>query len=93
MAYSTSSPPILIAGGVAAGPRIWMYVSTDANTAVDASGYFSNAYDLGMRAGDLVFVQDSDDKVWYGHSVITCTAAAGADLGAGVALSSATNAD
>lgn len=93
MSYSVSSPPILVAGGVGGTPRVWMYVSTDASADVDASGYFSNAYALGMRAGDLVLVQDSDDLVWSGHSVITCTAAAGANLGLGVAISSATNGD
>jgi lipid-binding SYLF domain-containing protein len=92
MAYSTSTPPILVAGGVGGTPRVWMYVSTDANTAVDAAGYFTNGYALGMRAGDLVLVQDSDDLVWYGHSVITATSTS-VDLGAGVAISSATNAD
>jgi lipid-binding SYLF domain-containing protein len=83
---------MLVAGGVAGTPRLWMYVSVDANTAVDASGYFTNGYALGMRAGDLVLVQDSDDKVWYGHSVITATSSA-VDLGSGVAVSSATNSD
>lgn len=91
--YSTSNPPILVAGGIGGTPRVWMYVSVDANTAVDAAGYFTNGYSLGMRAGDLVIVQDSDDLVWYGHSVITCTAADGPDLGSGVAISSATNGD
>lgn len=92
MAYSTSTPPMLVGGGIGGTPRIWMYVSADANTAVDASGYFTDGYTLGMRAGDFVWVQDSDDLVWYGHSVITATATA-VDLGSGVAMSSATNGD
>lgn len=60
MAYSTSNPPALIAGGTGAGPRIWTYSSTDAVTVVRVSGYFTNGYTLGMRAGDLVLVLDND---------------------------------
>jgi hypothetical protein len=59
MSYSTSNPPRLVTQGIA-GLRVWEYASTDASTVVDASGYFTNGYDLGMRAGDSVRVVDTD---------------------------------
>jgi hypothetical protein len=59
MAYSTSNPPRLISQAIAS-LRMWEYASTDAGTVVDASGYFTNGYDLGMRAGDTVRVVDTD---------------------------------
>ena len=58
--YSTSSPPQLVAGGVGGGPRIWVYSSVDAVSAVRVSGYFTNGYALGMRKGDIVLVLDND---------------------------------
>jgi len=59
MSYSTSNPPRLVTQAIA-GLRVWEYASTDASTVVDASGYFTNGYNLGMRAGDTVRVVDTD---------------------------------
>lgn len=59
MAYSTSNPPRLMMQPIA-GLRLWQYASTDPTATVDASGYFTNGYDLGMRAGDSVMVIDTD---------------------------------
>lgn len=94
MTYSTSAPPILIAGGMNGTPRLWMYTEASAAAAaVDALGYFSNAYALGMRAGDLVFTYNQATKIWSAHTVATCTAAAGADLADGTTIGSSTNSD
>lgn len=60
MAYSTSNPPVLTNQAVGGVGKEWFYSSTDASTAVDASGYFTNGYQLGMRTGDFVRVIDSD---------------------------------
>lgn len=64
MAYSTSNPPNLVAQPLARGTngetRNWVYNHTDAATAVRVSGYFTNGYALGMRAGDTVTVTDTD---------------------------------
>lgn len=35
-------------------PKEFCYVSTDASTAVAASGYFSDGYARGMRLGDIL---------------------------------------
>ncbi len=60
MGYSTSSPPSLIAQGIGGVGQVWDYRSTDANTDVDAAGYFTNGVDLGMVVGGQVTVVDTD---------------------------------
>ena len=61
MAYSTSNPPILVnKGGFNGLGKVWVYRSVDAATLVRVSGYFTNGYDLGMRAGDLLYATDTD---------------------------------
>lgn len=65
MAYSTTNPPHLttippIAGGFVVGSSdarggVWYYGSSDAVATVRSS-YFTNATDLGMKVGDVVFV-------------------------------------
>lgn len=56
MAYSTSTPPILLQDQIGGGGAVWRYQTTDAITVVVGSNYFSNGEDLGMKAGDLVNV-------------------------------------
>ena len=53
----------LIAGGVAGGPKIFGYTSTDVHTDVDASGYFSDGKKFGMAVGDFVLVAKSDATI------------------------------
>lgn len=61
MAYSTSTPPQLLMGSFAGvGPSVWTYSSTDGAATVDGAGYITNAKGLGMKAGDIVFVSDTD---------------------------------
>lgn len=92
MAYSTSSPPVLIAGSLTnQGPKVWMYSSADTAATVDTSGYFSNGYDLGMRDGDLCWVYVTGTKVWTSHTVTVSGTTV--NLADGVAISSATNTD
>ena len=61
MAYSTASPPRLLAAETNDGstPRMWVYNSTDSVATISASGYISNATNLGMRVGDMVLCRDS----------------------------------
>lgn len=100
MAYVTTNPPKLMLpriGNTTATPQIWSYVSTDNAAAVDASGYITNARDLGMRVGDFVFVQDSDDAALLtsGHTVVTIAAGSpgAADLSNGITLGGGSNTD
>lgn len=46
--------------GQSSGRSLWFYTSTDDFATVKASGYISNAYEMGMRAGDPIFVIDTD---------------------------------
>lgn len=95
--YSTSNPPQMIAGGLGAGgttcPRLWVYSSVDAVTVVRVTGYFTNGYDLGMRAGDIVLVLDNDASPLTGSWCWVAAASSTAvDLSDGVTITG-TNTD
>lgn len=61
MAYSTSTPPALIAQGIGGvGPKIWVYNSTDAAATVDAANYITNGGALGLAVKDVMYVCDTD---------------------------------
>lgn len=92
MPYSTSNPPRLISQGVGGlGSKIWVYESTaDAAATVDTSGYFTNGYDLGMRAGDVVIANLS--QLVSSFTVLTATTTA-VDLGNGTTIGSTANSD
>ena len=98
MTYATSNPPKLLIPTVGgAGPAIWTYDSTDISTAVDASGYITNAGQLGMKVGDIVIVTDTDASpvVTTSHRVVTVSATApgAADLSDLGATLGSTNSD
>jgi hypothetical protein len=60
MPYSVSNPPLVIAqGGGGASPSLWIYNSEDVHTDVDAPGYFTNGFELGMKVNDFVLVGKS----------------------------------
>ncbi|TIO42577.1 MAG: hypothetical protein E5X81_20905 [Mesorhizobium sp.] len=56
MAYSTTNPPKCILSGFGGSPSIWGYNSTDVHTDVDATEYFTDGKQLGMKVGDYVMV-------------------------------------
>jgi hypothetical protein len=58
MAYSQSNL-FRISGGLSSR-SVWIYASTDDFATVKASGYLANAFDMGVRAGDPIFVIDTD---------------------------------
>ncbi len=64
MAYSRLTPPSLISAriGTQSG-AIWSYSSADALGTVAAINYVNNAYELGMRAGDMVLHVDTTNSV------------------------------
>lgn len=41
-------------------PAFWYYRSEDAAAVVDADGYITDGQDLGMKVGDIVYVEDSN---------------------------------
>jgi len=92
MAYSTSNPPFCISAGPihnGQAGRIWFYSSTDALSVVRVSGYFTNGYDLGMRAGDIIFILDNDaSPLALSVSVVNAATASAVDIADGTALAS-----
>jgi len=96
MAYSTSSPPILIMQGIGnQGMAIWQYNSADPTATVDGSGYITNGGDLGMKVGDLVLHRETDTDLVYSHVVktVSSTAPGAVDLTDGTLLGSGTVGD
>lgn len=68
MSYATSGL-ILLVPGVSSGPSVWYYKSNDAHTDVDASGYFTDATDRGIKDNDIVIVVDEDTATTTIHHV------------------------
>lgn len=91
MAYSTSNPPRRMVEGIGGGAKLWFYSSADAAATVDASGYFTNGYDLGMRDGDLIFVYQTAGKIWSAHTVTVSGTTV--NLADGTTIGSTTNSD
>lgn len=56
MAYTPTYLSCMIPAQGNAGQALWAYVTTDANAAVVATDYFSNAREAGMSVGDAVLI-------------------------------------
>lgn len=79
MAYATTNPPAMISDRIGTGGALWFYQSTDVSTDVDASGYFTDGYYLGMKVGDVVFVVETDNSYLLTiHSVTVVNSTTGA---------------
>lgn len=86
MAYSTANPPRSMVSAVGKGPSWWSYDSADAATLVRGANYITDALDLGVQVGDLIFQSDSaGGAVAHVYNVLA-VAASGADLSDGVAI-------
>ncbi len=94
MAYSTDNPPKCLMSDIGnSGATIWTYRSTDGGATVDGDEYFTDAEDLGMKVGDIVFVTDSDTSQTTSHVVVTINANGSADLGDGITIGTSTSSD
>lgn len=93
MAYSASSPPILIAQGIGGVGKIWQWVTAEAAGTVDANDYIANGDDLGMEVSDTVIVVDTATPLTTAHRVESVTAGGAADLAVGTTIGSATTGD
>jgi hypothetical protein len=91
MAYATSNPPALVFGTVGNARKVWLYSSADAAATIDASGYFTDGHDLGMRDGDLLLAYDTAQKIWSSHTVLV--AGTVVNLANGTTIGSATDGD
>lgn len=93
MAYSTSSPPALIAGTIGGTYRLWLYKNTDAVSAVRVAGYITNGGALGMKAGDLLlYVKTDASPISTQMMIVSAISSGAADLSDGTAIV-ATNTD
>lgn len=76
MAYDANKLALLIQS-TNGNFRLWSYASADNFATVKASGYISDAYAKGMRAGDTIIITDTDatppDQTVA--TVATCTSA------------------
>lgn len=93
MAYSTDNPPAIVSQTLGGTHREWNYESTDPVTSVRVSGYFTNGWQLGMRAGDIVRVTDTDaSPITVSTCIVTSATSSGVDLSDGSAIT-ATDSD
>lgn len=77
MAYSTSNPPVVMSQTFG-GKQWWDYESADVHTDVDATDYFTNGDDLGMKVNDLVIVTKNTATIGATLHVVTAVTAGGA---------------
>lgn len=88
MSYdATVSQPVKLSDGLGGGgatagrgQALWSYISADADSDVDASDYFSNGDDLGMKEGDIVFLYDTANDVGSVMYVTAVTAGGAATV-------------
>lgn len=78
----------------AGGGQVWLYNSTNATTDMTASNFFSDAANIGMKAGDIVlgiqFTSAGSSGVLYAGG-ITAVTTAGANLSTGGTITSTFN--
>lgn len=87
MAYSTGAAPYRIGGGAIGRvsstsvtpvmPTLWMAASTDALATVNATSYWSNGFELGLRKHDIIIYHDLNTPLTHVISVTAQTTNAG----------------
>lgn len=82
MAYvAGTNRPICMVPRVGGGPAWWHYShATDPHTDIDAAGYFSDGATYGLRAGDVMIVNDVDTATTTLHVVLNATTIGAATL-------------
>ena len=97
MAYAgttstAANPPFLISQGVGSTGGVtfaeWRYESTHTQAEAAATGFITDAQDLGMSLGNSVLVVGSTTYV-ISHHVVNAVSSTGATLSAGLLVSSA----
>jgi hypothetical protein len=71
MAYATTNPPKLLVPRIGSGNALWLYASEDVHTDVDATDYFTNGADLGMKVNDVVMVVKTTATIGATLHVVT----------------------
>lgn len=83
----------LVAQGIGGDFRLYVLKSAEAAGDIDANGYITGGYDLGMRASDSVIVVDTATPLTTFHRVESSTAGGVSDLAVGTTVGSATTGD
>ena len=78
MSYSATVPPQCVVPRIGDGGALWYYASTDVDTDVDATDYFSNGAALGMKVNDIVAVVKTTATIKVTWHVVTVVTAGGA---------------
>lgn len=84
MAYSTSNPPAKLIDKIGGGGALWYYASADAAATVAAANYFTNGLALGMKAGDVVHVVETDNSFLLTIHSVTEVSTDGATVSAAI---------
>jgi len=100
-ASSLANPPSRIAGGLGGinqqstaaggGRSLWMYNSSHASTDLVSASFFTDAYYLGMQAGDIVLCVSataSGSSALMVAGVLGAVTTAGANLSTGAFITS-----
>ena len=83
MAYSTATPPRLLVETITGSiPSIWVYSNSDAQATVAGAAYITNALQLGMEVGDILFYSRTGTVTAFAYVVLSFTGNA-ANLSAG----------
>jgi len=97
MTYAVTNAPIAFMSipytdGVSdLSKTFWLYIDGDAAATVQVTGYFTNAADLGMKDGDLLFHYDTGNKIWNTYTVLISGTTY--DVGNATAIGSGTDSD
>jgi hypothetical protein len=80
MAYATTNPPKLLVPGMGGAASLWTYNSPDVHTDVDATEYFTDGKQRGMKVGDFVLVGKTTATIGATIHVVQTVATAGVTI-------------
>lgn len=75
MAYNQQNLIKVTPAPFAGAINMWIYRSADSFATVKAANYISNAFDMGVKVRDIVFVVDTATPATTIANILTCTAA------------------
>ncbi len=85
MAYVSNNLNVLVPRMGQDGTAVWGYEGTDIHTDVDATDFFDDGDDKGLRVGDVMFVSKTDATIGTTvHYVSVVTAGGAATVAAAI---------
>ena len=85
MAYVSNNLNVCVPRMGQDGTALWAYEGTDIHTDVDATDFFTDGDDKGLRVGDIVFVSKTDATIGTTvHYVSVVTAGGAATVAAAI---------